>query len=88
MADPIIILKHETLRASLISDATSVAGAWAMILPGKFIGSTTLQVVGALIFGLWMLGRLVAVEKSARMTNPEARKRLDQIEAAQIGGAA
>lgn len=87
MTDPIIILKHETLRESLISDAMSVATAWALILPGWLLGSGAMQVTGAILFALWFVSRLIIAGDRSRMTISEARKRLDQIEAAQKGGA-
>lgn len=80
---PEVILLHETTGQSWLRDASSVAGFVALIGIGVLLDSTALEWVGAIIGFAVIAGRMSRVIKDNRMTIPEARKRLDELEAGQ-----
>lgn len=75
-----VIVIKETFTESVKRDAFTVASAWAMIFPGWWFGSNALQWVGALLFGLFILGRVTRFQKDNARTVAEAREYLDQLE--------
>ena len=75
-----VIVMKETFVESVKRDVFTVASAWAIILPGWWVGSNALQWVGAILFGLFFLGRMARFQKDNARTVAEAREYLDQLE--------
>jgi len=82
MATEVILLK-ESLRDSLIRDAATYGGMIGSIYIGVWLDSQVLQWLAALMLIISVIGRAAAMAKQNRFTLPEARKRLDEIEAAE-----
>ena len=79
-----ILIIRETTAQSIARDAGTVISAWAMILPGWYLGSTILSAVGAVIFVVWLASRIADIANpSRRLTIDQARAELDRIEADQ-----
>ncbi len=79
---PEVILLHETAGQSWRRDMSSVVGFVLLIGIGWLLDSSAMQWVGA-ILGFLVVGSNVArMSKDTRMTIEQARKRLDEIEAA------
>ena len=80
---PKIILVRESPRDSLIRDAGSVVAAWAMILPGWWLGSGVLSFIGGCLFLIVIGVRAAGVRKSLERTPQEAIAEIQAIIAAQ-----
>ncbi|KZY51015.1 hypothetical protein A3734_06545 [Sulfitobacter sp. HI0054] len=81
MTEPTTILMEEKPLDSIIRDTYSVACAFALILPGHAIGSAALQWVGFVLFFVVICTRAAGLRKKYTMSIPEARAKLDELEA-------
>ena len=79
---PEVILLHETAGQSWLRDMSSVAGFVALIGIGVILDSAAMQWSGAILGFVVIMGRTSRIVKDSRVTIAEARKRLDEIEAA------
>ena len=82
MAERQIIFIKENARESWLRDTSSVFSFVALIGIGVVLDSSAMQWVGAVIGFFVILERSNRLFKSNRFTIEEARKRLDEIEAA------
>ena len=82
MAERQIIIIKENARESWLRDTSSVVSFVALIGIGVVLDSSAMQWVGAVIGFFVILERSNRLFKSNRYTIEEARKRLDEIEAA------
>ena len=82
MAERQIIIIKENARESWLRDTSSVVSFVALIGIGVVLDSSAMQWVGAVIGFFVILERSNRLFKSNRFTIEEARKRLDEIEAA------
>jgi hypothetical protein len=80
-----IIVLRESPRDSLIRDGGSVLAAWAMILPGWWIGSGVLSFIGGCLFLLVIGLRAAGVRKAMQRTPEEALTEVQAIIAAERG---
>lgn len=74
-----VIIVREGVVQSLIKDAGTFLMAVALIGIGAMFASTAMQWVGAVVFFTSVIA--LSVRDRVTMTVPEARKRLDEIEA-------
>jgi hypothetical protein len=81
MAAPEVVIVHETVLASYLKDLGSFGCLVAVVGVGIWLDSVALQWVAAVLWIIWMLSKGLNL-RSQRMTVPDARKRLDEIEAA------
>lgn len=77
-----VILIRERLFDSIAKDVVSIGTLTAGIYVGVLMNSSAMQWVTALLWMLLVFGRAIKSGKNNRLTIPEARKRLDEIEAA------
>ncbi len=82
-AVPEIIIIKQPMLQSIISDAVTFAMGLALLGVGIAAGSSAMQWVGAISFFLCVLARGKRILKDNRFTIPQARARLDELEAAQ-----
>jgi len=81
---PRIIIVHETLAESIAKDAVSTIALLASIAVGVWISSAALQWMAGVIWVLWIISKSMSVgSKDNWLTVEQARKRLDEIEAAE-----
>lgn len=78
---PTVILLRETWWHSLIKDAGSFAMVAGLACVGLLHDSTALQWVGAIMGFLWVMARGSEAMRKAKCTIPEARAKLDELEA-------
>lgn len=78
---PQIIIIRETVWGSLIRDAGSFAVLVALTGIGVVLSSAAMQWLGAILGFCCLLARTSHAANSNRMTIPEARRRLDELEA-------
>lgn len=76
-----VIIVHETIWKSYGRDAGSFAMVAGMIGIGVYLDSSAMQWLGAILAFAAILSSGVAMRNESRMTVPEARKKLDEIEA-------
>lgn len=81
-ARPTIILIREGWVQSWLRDASTFVLFIALIGIGVLLQSTAMQWVGALIGFLHIAGRARQLYKTNSFTIPEARAKLDELEAA------
>ncbi len=81
MSEREVIVVVKNWRDTALHDIASIATFVAFIGIGVLLQSTAMQWAGALLWFIWVLGFASALAKKNRMTIPEARKRLDEIEA-------
>lgn len=77
----VILIKHESLKASIVSDLVTFGTGVGLIGVGTIIDNGAMEVVGALMFMLVVVGRTVAASKRSRKTIAEARQYLNELEA-------
>lgn len=77
---PTIIILHESMWQSLLSDAGTFAMCAALIAPGIWLDSAAMQWIGAIMFMIAVLSK--ASMKGKRKTLAEARAFLDDLERA------
>ncbi|MCO5072082.1 MAG: hypothetical protein M9944_12830 [Rhizobiaceae bacterium] len=83
MTDKIeVVIVNESLATSLAKDAGTLVVLVSMAGIGVLLESTALQWVGAILGFIWLLSRATSAFSKSRMTIAQARKRLDEIEAA------
>jgi len=76
---PEIIILHETVLQSYLVDSSTFVLFAALISFGVFLDSSAMQWVGALIGFCTIVGR---ASRKQRLSFDEARKRIDELEAA------
>lgn len=77
-----VVIIRETLLKSIFRDVVSTAMAFALILPGVFVGSAAMQWAGFVAF-LIIVGKWAKqLRGSYDMSIQDARKMLDELEAA------
>ena len=81
MSEETTIIIHETVWQSYARDAGSFVTIAALIGLGVFLESSAMQWVGAIVAMLALTARAIEQRNVCRMTIPEARKKLDEIEA-------
>lgn len=79
MSKPEVIIVHETVLQSWLIDASTLALFVALISIGVYLDSAAMQWVGAIVGFLAI--PMKAVRRN-RLSFDEARKRLDELEAA------
>ncbi len=79
MSQTKIIILQEDPRDSLIRDGGSVVAAWAMILPGWWLGSGVLSFIGGCMFLVVFGYRASAIRKSLTRTPQEALAEIQAI---------
>ncbi len=84
MTKPNIIIIRETVRESIVTDTYSLLVAFAMMLPGYFLGIEALQWLGAILFMVWLLSAGGNIKR--RKTIAEARAYLDELEQKECNG--
>ena len=76
-----IIIVREEVSKSLMRDAGSVVAAWAMILPGWWLGSGVLSFIGGCLFliviGLRAAGARKSLERSPEQALAEIQLIID-----------
>lgn len=77
---PKILIVHETIMESVISDAFTFGALIISVFIGWFIGSEALQWIAGLILIMGVIGRGVGRMKK-HLTIAEARAELDRLEA-------
>lgn len=77
---PTVIVVHESLKQSVLSDAFTFALLAAFMVPGVLMDSAAIQWTGSLMFFLAVLGKVS--NHSKRKTIAEARAFLDELERA------
>lgn len=77
-----VIIIHETVIQSWVRDASSVVMFVALIGIGVYLQSGAMQWAGAIIGFITIIGRAGGYSHRNKMTVAQARKRLDEIEAA------
>lgn len=75
-----IIVLHETVLQSYLIDSSTFLLFAALIGLGVYLDSSAMQWVGAIIGFFTMCGR---INRQSRLTIPEARAKLDEMEASQ-----
>lgn len=80
---PTIILLRETWWQSLVKDAGSFAMVAGLAVVGVLLDSTALQWIGAIMGFIWVMARGSEAVRKAKCTIPEARAKLDELEACQ-----
>lgn len=80
MSKPTLIIVHEGFWTSLARDATTFLMAVSIIGVGVLLASAAMQWVGAIVFFIAVAG--TASTSKNRLTFDEARKRIDELEAA------
>ena len=78
---PEVIIVHESITQSWATDASTYALFAALIGTGWLLDSQAMQWVGAIIGFVAILARGSARVNSCRCTIPEARAKLDRLEA-------
>ena len=81
MTQPTIILITESTSESWKRDASTFCLAFACFVPGWFLGMWSMSILGFLIFA-YMTARAVIGVGSKAMSPDEARRMIDEIEAA------
>lgn len=76
---PTVIILRETLWQSFASDTFTLAMAWALIIPGHYIGSSAMEWAGWFVFMVTVIS--IASGKAKRMTPDEAISHLAEIKA-------
>jgi membrane protein implicated in regulation of membrane protease activity len=80
MADiHVVIIKPESMVASMISDTYTLAILIVPIALGVFLGSTPMQWIGFIVTSIALLYKLSA-HKVKKYTIAEARAKLDELE--------
>lgn len=77
---PDTIMVHETVMESWLRDAGTVVAALALILPGVWLGSSVLELIGGFILIVLTVSRSSKAMRDRRMSIPEARAYLDRLE--------
>ncbi len=76
-----VIVIHETVWKSYARDLGTFAMLFALVGTGRYIDSTALQWLGAIMGFCAIVGRANAHIAARRMTIPQARIKLDELEA-------
>lgn len=79
--DPVIII-HETVAKSWMRDASTFALFGGLIGVGILLDSSAMQWMGAIIAFITIIEKSTGLHAKNRMTIDQARKRLDELEAA------
>ena len=74
--ETVFVVIRESILKSWATDASTLALATALIIPGWLIGSSAAQWLGFMVFFVMMVGK----SKTKRLTIAEARAELDRIE--------
>ena len=77
-----VIVVHESVLASYLKDIASVGSLTAAVGLGIWLDSAALQWVAGLLWIVMILSASFKSTNDKRMTVADARKRLDEIEAA------
>lgn len=83
-----VLILRETLRQSIIADIVTFVMVVSIIGIGVWLRSEAMQWVGAVMLMVTIIGKSIALRGKGRLTIPEARARLDEIEREQSGEAA
>lgn len=75
-----VILLRETFIESLAKDVTTVAFLVGATLLGLWVGSDALQWIGGFLALVVVCAKAASAGRNAKMTIPEARSFLDQLE--------
>jgi hypothetical protein len=78
---PEVIIIRESVVASLVRDAGTVATFVSLMSIGVYLESTAMQWVGAVIGITTIWARVMRFVRDNRMTTEQARQRLDAIDA-------
>jgi hypothetical protein len=82
MAEPKLLIVHETVAQSIIKDAVSAFTLLSMVGVGIWVDSSALQWVAGLLWVLWMLGKSINMSnRNVVHSFSAARKKLDAWEA-------
>lgn len=81
MTMQVIVLK-EPLGLSIVRDLVSTACLIGAVGLGVWIDSAALQWVAGIVWLLWLPVKAMALLGNSKMTIEQARKKLDEIEAA------
>lgn len=79
---PVMLIAHESLTESILSDAFSTATLLGSVAIGVMVGSSALQWIAGLLWVVFFLGRSIGRENARHCYSfEEARKRIDEAEA-------
>lgn len=77
-----VIIVHETVLQSWVRDASTAALFIVLVGTGALLDSSAMQWVGAAVGFGTVISRSISAGNNSRMTVDQARKRLDEIDAA------
>ncbi|MEZ0212412.1 MAG: hypothetical protein ACAH27_05610 [Xanthobacteraceae bacterium] len=84
MSEAKVIIVHRTVLEMWLKDAAKIALFIALIGIGRFIGSTVMEIVGAILAFMLIGIRVASFTKNNATDIAGARARLDALEAGRV----
>ncbi len=54
----VIVVKQESVKESILTDVVTSLVGWVFLIPGLYLGSTSVVVLGIIIFTIYLLSEM------------------------------